>query len=1327
MPASGGGGWVLKKVGAWRRRSICSTSQPTISRPTTPKPPSPTPQGARRSPTFRNLFAALGQRSSTRPSKAHRHTSEDDIEVDVPLSIEHHQSSASIESPRSSNHYETMSSLHPESPGGGGGGGGGGGELEAVAPQVREHALKSFYATDIEAAYIIRSNNRNLGNMRPLHRDGTSALEREYDTADSWTLGKGGFGRVITARSRRTGALFAVKSVPLADLCEEDLAQLRTEIEIQRKLEHPNIVRIYEVFEDDWDAEMHLVMEMCEQCLMSHLLQSPDGHDEARVATMVSQMLSAILFCHRSGVVHRDIKLQNFMYASPAADAELKLIDFGFACEVRRGDAEQMSERLGTPSYMAPELCGPPPLCYDSKVDMWATGVVTYQLLCGDRPFHHESKEELRRRIREDEVRYAWGPWRTITDDAKDFCQKLLRRDATTRLSASAALEHKWIRERHRGGSSGGPGGGGAGGGAKRRQPLPREVIKSLRGFEQASDLKKLALEAVAVSAPPAHLTELRAVFARMDTSGRGTLTRAQFHEALAVRDEQSQQSRGTRPSSMRREQSSPSVTTATAAVAVAATATATGGAGAAASAPSARASGLGLGPPLPAWVSPRPSSTPLLAREGSRGASVSFADTSAEASSGKADASSGKLNESSGGALGEIRESGDGGAVKFEEVTLVEEEDSGRQQLGEASGAGLAAPASPVSPRDSPRASPRELRSAREGTVGCASGSSAYSQPWGGGGGREASERSNSRRPSGISRTMSTGQVSVSVSRSTSRPASRAGGGHATVDLTAEEVDSLFDALDVGGSGEVHYGEFLAATISSRMAHPSEAPSLLSAFSLLDRDHDGFVTAPDLLEVLGSHYTEDDVREMIAASIGAVATPSGGNGGEGGGGGGDERLSSGPIDRLSFQDFKQLMITADRRVSSVCPSPESSRRALPSPRPPSGCFASLSGAAAMGGMPASPVILEEAPAQLELRPVGDPFGTAAAAAAAGGAEGAPPAPSPATPQAAGGSGKGRGSVAFAPSAGSQGTPPSSAKLSSAKLSSREIGEASLSFSQAVSHRGSNWSTASGSVGGGGGSMQHSPAVRSGSLSMQSSLRSEGIMLPPPEAILSSLLRGGLTALSRGDSMDRVRSATFQSSASLVASSIDDHFRRQSFAGGGGGPGGGGGGGGPFSPPTRNRAGTSLPPIPGDRFSEMERVSADDRMPRASSSDDVAMADSRARVSAAFYRGPLDEGSSPRLQPVSSGVSSGDEGGAWRSPVSGDGAPFSQQPPPPPLRLASELSQWSKASSVEDVPRVASEAVLDASTSGSPQPRAPSTLRDSISQLPDGIPAHASL
>ena len=576
MPASGGGGWVLKKVGAWRRRSICSTSQPTISRPTTPKPPSPTPQGARRSPTFRNLFAALGQRSSTRPSKAHRHTSEDDIEVDVPLSIEHHQSSASIESPRSSNHYETMSSLHPESPGGGGGGGGGGGELEAVAPQVREHALKSFYATDIEAAYIIRSNNRNLGNMRPLHRDGTSALEREYDTADSWTLGKGGFGRVITARSRRTGALFAVKSVPLADLCEEDLAQLRTEIEIQRKLEHPNIVRIYEVFEDDWDAEMHLVMEMCEQCLMSHLLQSPDGHDEARVATMVSQMLSAILFCHRSGVVHRDIKLQNFMYASPAADAELKLIDFGFACEVRRGDAEQMSERLGTPSYMAPELCGPPPLCYDSKVDMWATGVVTYQLLCGDRPFHHESKEELRRRIREDEVRYAWGPWRTISDDAKDFCQKLLRRDATTRLSASAALEHKWIRERHRGGSSGGPGGGGAGGGAKRRQPLPREVIKSLRGFEQASDLKKLALEAVAVSAPPAHLTELRAVFARMDTSGRGTLTRAQFHEALAVRDEQSQQSRGTRPSSMRREQSSPSLTTAPATATATATATTT-------------------------------------------------------------------------------------------------------------------------------------------------------------------------------------------------------------------------------------------------------------------------------------------------------------------------------------------------------------------------------------------------------------------------------------------------------------------------------------------------------------------------------------------------------------------------------------------------------------------------------------------------------------------------------------------------------------------------------------------------------------------------------
>lgn len=255
-------------------------------------------------------------------------------------------------------------------------------EPAEASEAVQEPSRLSFYTTDVVEPSQIRPKL-----VRPHHQD-TRTLDQAYDTDESWQLGRGCFGRVFTVRSRQTDEVFAVKTVPLQDLCEADLAQLRTEIAIQSKLEHPNIVRIYEVFEDSWDAEMHLVMELCEQCLMSRLQHNPDGYDEQRVAVMVGQMLSAVLYCHRHGIVHRDIKLQNFMYASSAPDAELKLIDFGFACEVEGGgEAEQMNERLGTPSYMAPELCVPPPLSYDSKVDMWALGVVTYSRpSCGSNP-----------------------------------------------------------------------------------------------------------------------------------------------------------------------------------------------------------------------------------------------------------------------------------------------------------------------------------------------------------------------------------------------------------------------------------------------------------------------------------------------------------------------------------------------------------------------------------------------------------------------------------------------------------------------------------------------------------------------------------------------------------------------------------------------------------------------------------------------------------------------------------------------------------------------------------------------------------------------------
>ena len=137
---------------------------------------------------------------------------------------------------------------------------------------------------------------------------------------------------------------------------------------------------------------------------------TPPHYRGGHTATLVEKMLSSIIYCHHHGVVHRDIKLDNFIYENEREDAELKLIDFGFAAEILPGK-ESMWDQLGTPSYMAPELWGSEEAEYDSSVDMWALGVVTYMLLSGKRPFHSNDKEEKRRMIMHDPLRFPTEQW----------------------------------------------------------------------------------------------------------------------------------------------------------------------------------------------------------------------------------------------------------------------------------------------------------------------------------------------------------------------------------------------------------------------------------------------------------------------------------------------------------------------------------------------------------------------------------------------------------------------------------------------------------------------------------------------------------------------------------------------------------------------------------------------------------------------------------------------------------------------------------------------------------------------------------------------------
>jgi len=353
-------------------------------------------------------------------------------------------------------------------------------------------------------------------------------LESKYETNEGTILGRGACGSVVAVRHKTTGELFAMKVVAV-DGMGGTMEELMREIDIQRTLDHPNICKIFESYEDTVHKEVYIIMEICTGgSLVSRMKTHKHGYGERAAATIVEKILSSIIYCHHHGVVHRDIKLDNFIYEHEGEDAELKIIDFGFACEIGSG-REAMWDQLGTPSYMAPELWSNEDQEYDSSVDMWAIGVVTYMLLSGKRPFHHENKKEKARMIRHDPLRFPHAEWDFISEDAKDFIEQLMQKRPRDRLSATAARNHPWIQNAsrlHKGDD------------VAVEMARHQEIVDSLQSFSEANDLKKLALEVIAFSTPPAKLEELRNVFVKMDADDSGTISWSEFQHAMSLHPE---------------------------------------------------------------------------------------------------------------------------------------------------------------------------------------------------------------------------------------------------------------------------------------------------------------------------------------------------------------------------------------------------------------------------------------------------------------------------------------------------------------------------------------------------------------------------------------------------------------------------------------------------------------------------------------------------------------------------------------------------------------------------------------------------------------------
>lgn len=199
-------------------------------------------------------------------------------------------------------------------------------------------------------------------------------------------IGHGHYGVVRKCMDRDTKTWYAIKSIRKSKVGKVDV--LKREIALLKEVNHPNIIKLVEVHEDQ--KYLHLVTELCTGGeLFDRIIaktQSDEGHfSEADAAAIVRCILDAIAYCHDvKGIVHRDLKPENFLFSTPAEDAVIKIIDFGLS---RHDDMQAgiMNTKVGTPYYVAPEVLNRE---YTKSCDIWSIGVITYILLCGYPPFY---------------------------------------------------------------------------------------------------------------------------------------------------------------------------------------------------------------------------------------------------------------------------------------------------------------------------------------------------------------------------------------------------------------------------------------------------------------------------------------------------------------------------------------------------------------------------------------------------------------------------------------------------------------------------------------------------------------------------------------------------------------------------------------------------------------------------------------------------------------------------------------------------------------------------------------------------------------------------
>ena len=346
-------------------------------------------------------------------------------------------------------------------------------------------------------------------------------LEKKSHVKDNYKildkLGEGSFGavyKVICLSTKLIRAMKVIKKESLED--QEDEQQFLKEIEILKTIDHPNIVKIFEYYSDNF--HYYIIIEFVNGGeLYSEIIKWPE-FSEKKTAFIMKQIMSALFYLHSLNIVHRDIKPENIMLEkSKAKDdkPQIKLIDFGTCNYLEPG--KFLHQTMGTPYFVAPEVLDEK---YNHQCDVWSMGVTMYILLAGFPPFMGSNQSEVFNEIKSAELSFEYKEFNLISEEAKDLIRKMLDRDLNKRITAGDCLKHTWIKNN------------------EQTEVVDAKVLQNaLTNIKNFNAKEKLQQTAIAYIVHLVQNTkecyQLKVIFSMIDVNGDGRLTYDELREGF--------------------------------------------------------------------------------------------------------------------------------------------------------------------------------------------------------------------------------------------------------------------------------------------------------------------------------------------------------------------------------------------------------------------------------------------------------------------------------------------------------------------------------------------------------------------------------------------------------------------------------------------------------------------------------------------------------------------------------------------------------------------------------------------------------------------------